>query len=100
MTSQTQLPDGLVHARTTDIFNNDTVPAGLLKAHRIADRVWGRLIVNTGAVRFVFDDQPDRPIRVEAGEAVIIPPARRHHVELDGPATFAVEFHREPTARA
>ena len=92
-----KLPDGLEHVRTTDVFDNDTVPAGLLRAHRVAEGVWGRLVVTTGGVTFVFDDEPDRPITVEAGDSVAIPPGRQHHVELDGPATFAVEFHRLPT---
>ncbi len=94
--SRPQLPDGLEHVRTTDVFDETTVPAGLLRAHRVADGVWGNLVVHTGAVTFVFDDEPDHPITVGAGDTVAIPPARQHHVELDGPATFAVEFHRVP----
>jgi hypothetical protein len=43
---------------------------------------------------FVFDDEPDAPISVSAGAMVAIPPRRQHHLELDGPATFVVEFHR------
>ena len=78
-----ELPDGLEHVRTTDIFDNATVPAGLLRAHRVADSLWGRLVVHAGTVTFVFDDQPDEPITVTAGEAVAIPPARQHHLELD-----------------
>ncbi len=93
-----ELPDGLVLTRTTDVFDNHTVPAGLLRAHRAADGVWGRLVVHTGCLTFVFDDEPDQPIAVAAGETVAIPPARQHHLELDGPATFVVEFHRAPTA--
>lgn len=93
-----QLPDGLELVRTTDVFTDTTVPAGLLRAHRVADGVWGRLIVHTGRVTFVFDDEPDHPLVVAAGETVAIPPARQHHVELTGPATFAVEFHRVPSS--
>lgn len=44
--SQHQLPDGLVLIRTTDVFDNATVPASLLRAHRVADGVWGRLVVH------------------------------------------------------
>ena len=94
------LPNGLDHVRTTDTFDNTTVPAGLLRAHRVADGVWGNLVVHTGTVTFVFDDEPDQPIAARAGDAVAIPPARQHHLELDGPATFAVEFHRMPTEPA
>ncbi len=90
------LPDGLELARTTDVFDNNTIPAGLLQAHRIASGIWARLVVHTGAVVFVFDDEPHRPLPIEAGNGVVIPPSRPHHVELDGPATFAIEFHRLP----
>jgi tellurite resistance-related uncharacterized protein len=93
-----QLPDGLELVRTTETFDNDTVPPGLLRAHRVGDGVWGRLVVHTGTVVFVFDDDPQHPIVVSAGQASAIPPARAHHLELDGPATFAVEFHRQPPA--
>jgi tellurite resistance-related uncharacterized protein len=67
-----------------------------LRAHRVADGVWGRLVVFTGAVTFLFDDRPDEPIAVPAGATVAIPPARPHHLVLDVPSTFAVEFHRVP----
>lgn len=93
-----QLPDGLEHVRTTDVFDTATAPAGLLRAHRVADSVWGNLVVHTGTVTFVFDDDPDHPITAGAGDTVAIPPARQHHLELDEPATFAIEFHRIPSA--
>jgi tellurite resistance-related uncharacterized protein len=93
-----RLPEGLELVRTTDVFDNDTIPAGLLRAHRVADGVWGRLVVHAGAVRFVFEDQTDRPITVAAGDNVVIPPQRPHHVELDGPAHFLIEFHRRVDA--
>lgn len=95
-----QLPEGLEHVRTTDVFDEDTAPAGLLRAHRVAEGVWGNLVVHSGTVTFVFDDDPDHPIAASAGDAVAIPPARQHHLELGEPATFAIEFHRIPTAPA
>ncbi len=96
MTGNLPLPNGLVHQRTTDIFSNETVPAGLLRAHRVADGVWGLLVVHSGSVVFVFEDEPDEPNLIEAGDHMVIPPARLHHIELDEPTTFAIEFHRSP----
>ena len=90
------LPDAVVLTRTTHVFDNDTVPAGLLKAHRVADSIWGRLVVYTGTVGFVFEEEADQPCSVDAGASVVIPPGRHHHVILEGPATFAVEFYRQP----
>lgn len=94
------LPAQYTLTRTTPTFDNDTVPAGLLSAHRVADGVWGRLVVHSGQVTFVFEDQPDTPIDVSAGGHVDIPPALPHHLELDEPATFAVEFYRPESTEA
>ena len=88
------LPLEVEYVRTTDVFDNATVPAGLLRAHRLADGVWGGLVVHTGTVTFVFDDEPDQPIAVSAGASFAIPPGRQHHLELNEPVTFAIEFHR------
>lgn len=93
-----ELPAGLVHARTTAVFDEVDHPAGLRRAHRVADGVWGRLLVHTGELRFTFEDQPDEPLTVGAGQTLVIPPVLLHHVDIDGPVTFAVEFHRQPTA--
>lgn len=89
-----ELPEGLELVRTTPIFDQGRVPAGLLAAHRVAEGVWGRLVVHDGALTFRFEDERDRPRRVAAGGHVVIPPGRPHHIELDGPARFAIEFHR------
>lgn len=95
-TEPTALPKGLELARTTDVFDDQNHPGGLLRAHQVADGVWGRLVVHSGSLRFVFEDDADMPLIVAAGDAVVIPPARRHHVEFDGPVTLAIEFHRAP----
>lgn len=94
------LPPGLEHVRTTDVFDELSAPAGLRRAHRVADGVWARLVVHTGALGFAFEDEPAGHERiVAAGQTVVIPPARLHHVAFDrGPVTFAIEFHRQPAA--
>jgi tellurite resistance-related uncharacterized protein len=88
------LPTGVSLTRTTPVFDQDSVPAGLMAAHRIAAGVWGRLIVHAGTLRFVFEDATDRPHEIGTGGALVIPPDRPHHIEIDGPVRFAVEFYR------
>lgn len=88
------LPADVALVRTTPTFDNDSVPAGLLRAHQVAEGVWGRLVVHTGSLLFRFEDAPDEPIRISSGQTQTIPPKRPHHLELDEPVTFAVEFHR------
>ena len=92
------MPEGLELVRTTAVWENDTVPAGVLSGHRVADGVWGQLVVRSGAVGFVFEDEPDVTIHVGTGGRVVIPPGRFHHVVLEEPASFVVEFFRKPTA--
>ena len=89
-----QLPDGLELQRTTPTFDETSTPRGLRAAHAVADGVWGRLIVESGSLGFVFEDTLDEVRTVTAGQRQVIPPARRHHVVIDGPVRFAVEFHR------
>ena len=88
------LPEGLALQRTTDEFDADTVPAGLLRAHRLAAGVWGLLTVNAGELTFVWEDRPDAPVELHEGDALVIEPEVRHHVEPGPDARFMVAFHR------
>ena len=86
------LPPDLVLDRTTAEFDEHTVPTGLLRDHRIAPGVWGRLLVRSGTLRFGFGG--DAEFEVAAGGVVVIPPQQVHHVAVDGGVRFVVEFHR------
>lgn len=88
-----RLPEGVELTRTTDRFDPATVPAGLLRAHRVAGGVWGELWVAQGEVTFVFEDSGARR-SVGAGERQVIPPGRLHHVEPSEDASFEVRFYR------
>ncbi len=92
-----ELPAGCELVRTTREFDEHAVPAGLLSAHRVADGVWGRLVVREGALRFGFDDEADDRL-VGAGASQVIPPGRFHRLTIDGPVRFVVEFHRPADA--
>ena len=96
MTEDARLPDGLALVRTTSEFDETTVPAALLRAHRVATGVWGRLVVRTGTLTFVFEDDDAGGRAVAAGQSVVIPPDRPHHLVTNDPVTFVVEFHRSP----
>jgi tellurite resistance-related uncharacterized protein len=89
-----ELPAGIEHVRTTETFDHDHHPAGLRRAHRVADGVWARLLVHTGNLDFVFEDDPDHVLHASPGTTIAIPPGRLHHVDITGPVTFSLEFHR------
>jgi tellurite resistance-related uncharacterized protein len=89
------LPTDVELARTTAELDETTVPDGLLRSHRIAADVWGRLVVRSGSVRFVFEHGGlGTPVTLVAGDRQVIPPDRPHHLEIVGPVRFVVEFHR------
>jgi tellurite resistance-related uncharacterized protein len=95
--TQPDPPSGLEYVPTTDVFDNTSVAPGLLRAHRVADGVWARLVVYSGAITFVFADQPEHPSTVHTGGTITITPVRWHHLELDEPATFSLDFCRAPS---
>lgn len=80
--------------RTTPVFDESGVPHGLLAAHQLAAGVWARVVVQEGALDFVFEDAPDRPIHLSAGGSLVVPPEQPHHVLLTGPVRFALELYR------
>jgi tellurite resistance-related uncharacterized protein len=88
------LPDEAEFVRVTPDYDEHSVPAGLLAAHRVADGVWGRLVVRDGSIVIVFEDDPEWRYSIAAGSSQVLPPGARHHVEIVGPVQFAVEFHR------
>jgi tellurite resistance-related uncharacterized protein len=90
-----RLPPDLTLQRTTDEFTATSVPAGLLRAHRVARGVWGRLRVIDGGLRFVWEGpDPGDALDLTGGDSVVIPPDTPHRVEPGPECRFVVEFHR------
>ena len=95
------LPDGVQSYRRTAVFTQDTVPAGLLKAHSTRDGVWALINVLEGELIYRVTD-PRRP----ASQRVLTPgtlpgviePTILHAVEPRGAVRFFVEFHRRELA--
>lgn len=86
-----ELPADAVEYKRTRVFDEHTVPAGLLADHATRAGVWGRIEVELGELGFRIDGglqvlTPDRP--------GIIPPEEPHEVVLRGPVRFQVVFLR------
>jgi tellurite methyltransferase len=89
-----ELPDGLRLVRTTEVWDEHTMPAALRRAHRVAAGTWGRLRVERGGVRFRAETHPPLDVVVGPDTPQAIPPEVEHHVEPLGEVRFAVEFLR------
>lgn len=88
-----ELPGDVASVRTTPRFTTESVPAGLLAAHRLAAGVWGVLRVHQGTVAFVLEQSQDRR-ELGIGEQQVIRPEGLHHVEPGPGAAFDVEMFR------
>ncbi|MFP5317342.1 MAG: DUF3565 domain-containing protein [Acidimicrobiia bacterium] len=87
-----ELPGELRVVRTTDVWDEATMPAGLRRDHRVAAGTWGRITVEAGRLRFRAATEPPLDTVVEPGSHQPIPPEVVHSVEPLGPVRFVVEF--------
>ncbi|MEW6153579.1 MAG: DUF3565 domain-containing protein [Actinomycetota bacterium] len=91
-----ELPADLEVVRALGPFDQTTLPAGLGRAHRVADGMWGRLTVTEGEVTLTIETEPPLVTVVGPGQSHPIPPAVDHAVALAGPARLAVELLARP----
>jgi tellurite methyltransferase len=87
------VPDDAQPYKQTSRFTETTVPAGLLKDHRVKPGVWGRIVVEQGKLEYTCD----RGAFVLApGIVGIVEPDVVHHVRPIGSVEFYVEFLKRP----
>ena len=87
-----ELPDGLRRVRSGPEWDEHTIPAGLLRTHRVASGTWGRIVVRDGRLRFTASTEPTLHVIVGPGAFQAIPPDVDHSVEPLGSVRFCIEF--------
>lgn len=87
-----ELPAHLRLVRTTPEWNEDNLPAGLRRAHRIGAGVWGRMRVHDGRLRLSMATQPGLEIELGQGAEQAIPPEVDHQVQPLGKVRLALDF--------
>ncbi len=90
----TQLPSGLVKYSETALFTEETVPSKLTSAHDTKPGVWGKLMVEEGALDYIIVGPPIESTRINTGQFGIIEPTVLHYVTPVGSVAFRVEFYR------
>jgi tellurite resistance-related uncharacterized protein len=89
---RTELPAGLVLARTAGPFDAETLPEGLRRRHAVARGRWGVLRVRAGRVSFELDVDPPLHRVLGADEEQAIPPEVPHLVGLGPGADIEIDF--------
>ena len=88
------LPTDVVLYKSTPEFTQDSVPAGLQRNHTTAAHVWGRIVVYEGSLRYVIEEPEMEEHLLVQGIPGIVEPQVAHHVVIDAPVRFCVEFLR------
>ncbi len=87
-----ELPDGLRPVRTSPEWTEQSLPAGLRQAHRVAAATWGRIRVHEGALRFRLAGEPPIDKELGPGAEQPIPPDIEHEVCPLGSVRFSIDF--------
>ena len=87
------LPEGAVKAGATKLMNQDTVVPGILKKHLAPKGKWGFLVVESGSLQYIWEDDAENVLDADPGHPIVIYPERFHHVMITGPVAFRVEFY-------
>lgn len=87
------LPENAVLAGSTKLMNQETVVPGILKKHLAPKGKWGYLVVESGSLQYVWEDDLENVLDADPGHPIVIYPERFHHVVITGPVEFRVEFY-------
>jgi len=87
------LPQGAVKAGSTPSMTEETVVPGILKKHLAPKGKFGYLVVEEGALQFVWEDDADNVLDADPEHPIVIFPERYHHVSITGKVRFRVEFY-------
>ena len=89
------LPENYEPYRRTAVFTQDTIPAGLLRAHRTAAGVWALIHVMEGRLQFRVNEPVVFETVIDLDRLGVIEPAISHEVAPLGAVRFYVEFYRQ-----
>ncbi|MCB9765364.1 MAG: DUF1971 domain-containing protein [Alphaproteobacteria bacterium] len=89
------LPADVRAYKRTRTFTEATVPRALTTDHDTRPGVWGRIVIASGALDYVVLEGPHTGrYPLDPDTPGVVAPTVRHRVELRGPVSFYVEFHR------
>ena len=87
------LPESAGKIGATPTMTEETVAPGLLKKHLAPRGRFGHLVVEEGALQFIWEDDPGNALDADPGHPIVIFPERFHHVKITGKVRFRVEFY-------
>lgn len=86
------MPDDAQPYRSIGPFDKESIPKGLWRAHNLKAGVWAILTVETGSIRFCWDDEAGGNVLLHEGAQLVVPPTVPHHLEDMGAVTISLTF--------
>ncbi|NOY84802.1 MAG: DUF1971 domain-containing protein [Nitrospirae bacterium] len=86
------LPENVVKISSTAMMTEETILPGILKNHETRKGRYGLLVVEEGALQFVWEDD-GQILDADPGHPILIFPQKLHHVKLTGKVQFFIAFY-------
>jgi tellurite resistance-related uncharacterized protein len=90
-----EIPTSATAYKKTPEFTQETVPAGLLKAHQTKEGTWGKINVTEGQLRYRILEPEFEEVLLSSEKFGVVEPTILHEVEPEGNVRFHVEFFRD-----
>jgi tellurite resistance-related uncharacterized protein len=87
-----ELPENVQAYKKTNVFDENSVPQGLLKDHNTKPNVWGRINVIEGKLLYIIQSNPVEEVELSPDRFGVVEPEVRHFVKPLGHVKFYVEF--------
>jgi len=91
-----KLPEGALKVGATPNMTQETAVKGILKNHLAPKGKYALVVVEEGALQFVWEDDKENVIDGDKNHPIVIEPERFHHVVITGDVVFRVEFYEIP----
>jgi len=85
-----ELPQGLLVVCSSPEWDEQTMPVGLLRSHRIENGMWGRLSVSQGELQYTARREPALDVVLGSGAVQAIPPEVKHDIRPLGQVRFSI----------
>ena len=87
-----KLPENLEGYKKTPVFDQESVPRGLLKDHCTKENVWGKIWILEGELLYTIQSEPIEEIVLSRDRFGVVEPQILHFVTPLGKVKFYVEF--------
>ena len=84
--------------KQTPIFDQNTIPKGLLRAHSTKKGVWAKIVILEGSLLYTIEGPPPQSTTLTPTAHGVVVAEVEHHVASEGPVRFYVAFYKKPSA--